>query len=807
MYRRIIMDKKSRLMKRMLLFLGTVVTAFLVCAILAVSVFADTGKNEIVSILLNKTKTDITFEIRLTKDFVKQNKSEELYIFEFQPYESTASINEMEPVKTFKAKGEVAVKLSFIDGNENRLYSKFAVAEKLDDGTYSLITPAAYINNIEATAKNTEPYPEKISKKGLQISNFSDSQQLGVSHTVINLPVNEYMLGENTDSALSFHYNGQTYYLNKNKIAILDHKVKTYTEAGINVYFNVILTAPESTTHENILNLYNDGISPDAALYAINTKNKDGMKAFRAFMDYMCARYTDPAHTHGFVPAIILGFEVNSNTVWNNIGNADISSYVYSYCTAFRVAYTAMRSNYSEGKVYISLGNNFNHTDSNSDLPSKNFLDVFAVAIKNSGDIEWGVSINPYASSNELTEFWNDSKAKSDFETPYITMKNISTFTEYMSRDELLYNGETRSVIVGEWGVSGDPSDERSMDLQAASYALAYYTAAGNKHIDAFIYKRQVDYTVENAYYGLWTCKSGTLSEPNAKKPIYNIFSLIDTDKGSDSASFVRETVGSGVYNTIMGDDVKYSQYAARTVFDSAGVTENEHKKGTKDRILFDLKKGSLCSFYPSDGTEFVELRAFDDSTPSMLYARVSGIPTENKGISNSVITDTAFEKAKFITLRVMVEAPEGTSTANLSLRLANNSAEAISDSETAVTTNQWQDVTFNIKDFSKFTSGDVDFMKIWISVDDPQPAEGEYGLWLDTVTVHASKGMPIIVRILLFLLSLVFLAVLAYGILFVRAQLIRKKRREAAMRRRQAMVQQNRMMNVPRNQNNIGRQ
>ncbi len=801
------MDKKCRLMKRILLFLGTVGVAFLTCAALALSIFADAGKNEIASITLNKAKTDITFEIRLTKDFVKQNKSEELYIFEFQPYESTASVNEMNPVKSFKAKSEASVKLSFIDGNENRLYSKFAIAEKLDDGTYSLITSAVYIDNIESTAKNTEPYPEKNSIKGLTISSFSDAQQLGASHTVINLPVNEYILGESSDSALSFHYNGQTYYLNKNKIAVLDHKVKTYTEAGITVYFNVILTAPDNTASDTVLNLYYDGISQSAALYALNTKNEDGMKAFRAFMDYMCARYTDPAHSHGFVPAVILGFEVNSNTVWNNAGNADISSYVYSYCTAFRTAYTAMRSNYSEGKVYISLGNNFNHTDSDSDLTAKSFLDAFAAAVKNSGDIEWGVSINPYSSSDEISEFWNDTKAKSDFETPYITMKNISTFTEYMSRDELLFNGETRSIIVGEWGVSGDPSDERSMDLQAAAYALAYYTAAQNEHIDAFIYKRHVDYTAENAYYGLWTCKPGTLSEPNAKKPLYNVFSLIDTDKGSESASFVRETVGSGVWGAIMGDDVKYAEYTARTVFEGVEAAENEHKKGTKDRVLFDLKRGSLCSFYPSDGAEFIELRAIDDSTPSMLHARVSGIPTENKGISNSVITDTAFEKAKFITLRVMVAAPEGVNTANLSLRLANNTAEAISDSQAAVPTNEWRDVTFNIKDFSKFISGDVDFMKIWISVDDPQPIEGEYGLWLDTVTVHVGKGLPIIVRILLFLVSLLFLAVAAYGVLFIRAQLIRKKRREEFLRRRQAMMRQNQVMNDPRNQNNRGRQ
>ena len=36
-----------------------------------------------------------------------------------------------------------------------------------------------------------------------------------------------------------------------------------------------------------------------------------------------------------------------------------MSNYIYSYCTAFRAAYTAMKSHFANGRVYISLGNNF----------------------------------------------------------------------------------------------------------------------------------------------------------------------------------------------------------------------------------------------------------------------------------------------------------------------------------------------------------------------------------------------------------------------------------------------------------------
>lgn len=769
----------------------TVILVALLCTLFAVGAAAAAETNEITSVTLNKSRSDLAFEIRLTKDYVKENKSSTLYLFEFLPHQSTSNINSMEPVKSFKTSEKISTKLAYYNGNLTRLYSKFVVAEQNGDGTYNILTSAKYIENVGILAENTENYPTRGSKKGLQIQMFSDAQRLGVTHTVLNVAINEYMLGENSDAAQSFVYNGRTFYVDKVKLALLDHRVKTYTEAGINVYFNLILTAPEKNAHTNIQSLYYDNISPDASLYALNTQNENAMKSFQAFVDYMSARYTRPDHAYGFVPALILGFEVNSNRIWNNAGSADTANYVYSYCTAFRVAYTAMTSHYSDARVYISLGNNFTSQGAGSaqDYPAKDFLDRFASVIKASGDIPWGLSINPYSSDASLTDYWNDSMSEDNFETPYITMKNINTLTRYMNQEAFLYDSEPRSIIIGEFGISGDPSDDSSMTMQAAAYALAYYTAAQNEDIDAFIYHRHVDHSSEDRYYGLWTNVQGSVVEPSAKKPIYNVFLLIDTEQSEAVTAFVKQTVGSGAFGMFMDDDVKYKVFNERTLVDSASAQNGDFAKGYSSRTLFDLTRGRLCGFYPTDSVDYVELRPFGDDSETMLYAKISGTPTDYKGIGNVSIDSSDFEDAHYITLRIMAAAPSTANSLSLMLRLQSNgdseSNTVVYEGETTIRPNEWQNVSFKIKDLTDKTNGNIDLLKIWVRTSDSAPADAEYGIWLDNIVVHTKNGMGVIGWIFTVLLIIVLLAVAAYGVLYLRASYIRKKRREEAQRRR----------------------
>lgn len=805
------------------LLIALMLTAVL--SMLPVSAASQPDVSEITSIALNKKCTDITINITLEKSYAKEHKNETLYVFELMPWQSTSQLAQLEPAATVKAAETMKVTLPYINGNANRLYSKFLVAEKSADGSYVIVTSAKYIENLGLLSENSEPYPESKSKKGLQAQMISDLQLLGVRHALINVALNEYIVGENTESAVSFVYNGQTYYVSRAKLENLDHKVKSMTDSGMNVYFNIILTAPDENASEVVRSFYCDGYDPNANSFALNTRSETAMKNFQAFMDYIASRYTRPDRAYGFVPNFILGFEINSGRSWNNAGATSMQASVYSYHTAFRVAYTAMTSHYANGRVYISLGNNFNSAaetpgadaDPAYDWSAKEYLDFFASVVRNSGDIDWGLSVNPYPSDQTMTEFWLDEYAKNEVTTPFVTMKNIGVLTEYMHGESLTYNGKPRSIIIGEFGVGGDPSSNDSMSMQAAAYALAYYAAAQNEDIDAFIWHRHVDHAGEGLCFGLWSSLDGNVQLPLAKKTIYSVFAQIDTAKSGDVTSFVKTLVGSGAFSLFMPDNVKYSQFAVRTVIDAIRADESEFEKGFGERTLFDLTQGSFCKFYPTDNFKYVELSPFDGRPETILYAMASGIPTEYSGIGTVISEPEALKDAHYITLELMINAPEEVAGVDLMLRLEKtgdaDTDTVVFDGEVLLKPNVMQTVSFKIKDFTSLTDGSADILKLWIKTPDADSPDGDYGIWLRDVVLHTKSGISVFGVIISIVIALIALAVLAYLALYIRAQHIRKKRRaEAERRRRQQLrmqaMQQNRGMNPPpysQNQNNNG--
>ncbi|MGN1128285.1 MAG: hypothetical protein ACI4T6_04945, partial [Candidatus Flemingiibacterium sp.] len=128
------------------LLIALMLTAVL--SMLPVSAASQSDVSEITSITLNKKCTDITINITLEKSYAKEHKNETLYVFELMPWQSTSQLAQLEPAATVKAAETMKVTLPYINGNANRLYSKFLVAEKSADGSYVIVTSAKYIENL-----------------------------------------------------------------------------------------------------------------------------------------------------------------------------------------------------------------------------------------------------------------------------------------------------------------------------------------------------------------------------------------------------------------------------------------------------------------------------------------------------------------------------------------------------------------------------------------------------------------------------------------------------------------------------------
>ena len=74
-------------------------------------------------------------------------------------------------------------------------------------------------------------------------------------------------------------------------------------------------------------------------------------------------------------------------------------------------------------------------------------------------------------------KFWDDSLAGSGVDSTIITMKNISVLTEYVKKKI----GKDATIMLAEQAFNSTQGEE----LQAATYAYAYYISEGNKMIES----------------------------------------------------------------------------------------------------------------------------------------------------------------------------------------------------------------------------------------------------------------------------------------------------------------------------------
>ena len=761
---------------------------------------AEGDLNKINSVLINKDSTEIAVKGTLTPDYVNAHKNDKIYLFEIFPYQSTSRLHELKPVADAKVSASFTFKLQFNKNEKPRLYAKYLVAERNSNGNYSIVTKARFIDNPEIVATEKSPYPTYASKKGLKIQMDTDAQELGVSHTVVNVPVNEYLLGEGGTNAETYVYDNKSYFINRRELENLDKKIKVYTDAGIEVYLNIILTSINERTPEQLKCMYYSNADSSAQLYALNIQNKESVQYMQSFMTFLAERYTRSDRQYGFAGSFIFGYQVNSNRTWNNMGAMSLDSYLNQYITALRIADTALRSVYSNGRVYVSIANNFNHSTGSPDIISdpeldyqgRAFLEALNTKVTAAGNLPWYLAINVYASDLRNSEIWKDEGAWDNFDTPYITMKNIGVLCEFLSQDTFKFNSRERSILISEFGVhSGDSEDKLS--AQAASIVYGFFKAQSYSMIDAIIYHRHVDHSGENGLrFGLWTNQNDITNDPFGRKTSYDTFKYMDTTDAIAKTGFALPLIGVSDWTEVVSN-FKESNVTKRKVFTASPILKQDIGRNYNAKTLFKFSEGDLNNFYESDNSNYTILREDTDSRQSMLYTSLqSQFAGEYMGISCIGSKAFNFKNVHYITFKVKVEAPPTVNSVSIMLRLYNVgdavSGNAVYESVAQVTPGKWDEVTFAVSSITdSFTN--IDGLKLWIKPVDNKKHDGTYGLWIDEVILHTKSSG--IVSVFLWFLLIVFIAFVLFVIyVLIRNAIVihRRKRRRAA---HQARIQQ----------------
>ena len=431
--------------------------------------------------------------------------------------------------KPEKAKGKITFKLN-ISGHPEYAQGKFAIGIKKSKSAYSVISPKSYVSNPEKLSTNTAAYFVPGTKKGIQATDINELTDTKSKTVFFNLYISDLM---RKDSGVeTYKYNGKTYHFNG--LYGYVYLVQQGNAKGIQVTAQISIDRNASTQS------FITGNSPyaETAYYGWNTDNSTTRQTMEAMFAYLGEKF---GKNNCYISNWILGNEVNSASGYYYVGNVSFSKFISMYSEAFRCLYNAVKSSRGSSKVFICLDNCWNQKNAFTICYSaRSTLESFAAKISDmQKDVNWNLAYHAYNQPLSDSQFWSGANASmftSDANTTtFITMRNIQTLTDYVKNR---FGSNTR-IILSEQGFSSTYGGQAN---QAAAIALAYYKAACNPMIDAFIIRSYKDETHEVAQ-GL---AMGLKDANGKKKTSYNVFKNMDS---SNSLKYTEKVLKSQVGN------------------------------------------------------------------------------------------------------------------------------------------------------------------------------------------------------------------------------------------------------------------
>lgn len=748
------------------------------CVLVSCGDKAEVTESAVTEVKVNKKGTQISIEAVLTESDLETFKSsdiynQKLYLIALEPGDSVDDAPGKQPVAEagMSTSPKFKVDLYAQDNLQahSRLHCSFAVAvynKTLD--SYVLLTAPVYVSNVADLAENTEDFPTSPSIKGLHSTISSDAAYLGVAHTVVELDPSVMILDGYSDNAHAYVYDGQTFYLDRGKLDALDKQVSEATAQGSIVYFRLRMHTSPENANALVSCLYADGASTKAGrTWAIWLDDDKSATLMAGFLDFITARYTDPAGTHGFCGALIIGRSVNESNLNNNAGAVEQGTYVSRYHALVRLAHSTLKSHYANGRVYVSVSNNLKDYEkvknSVSEWTTDTFLDQFDTTARRSGDFDWGIAASAYH-YNSKDPLWSDDHASA----LYLSPAHFSDFT-WPAQTDHYYGAQRRHTIISDFEVASMDNE----NLQAASYAYAYYKALEYGYVDALIYSAHTDRQSLVSGSGLWqTDSKGIVTE---RRMLYKVFMTIDTKDSSQLSAI-------GISALIPGWSSLYDAESSKAITRQFVTGEDVSEKPSgKGKVIFSFTDGTTALFTPDESVSYLELSKDQTLGWPVLGAHMDRKqPAAYMGVSNSTLQGSDLKGIKAFALTMCADV-DTESPVSLKLRLYKQGDKTLSagngcvvyEEVTQITPNLWQTVYFDVSEFTALVDGD-DPITVSVQIKAADLAEdGSCALLLDRVEVYGRFGVQAyewliivisVLAVLALIIGLVYLLYRKYG-------------------------------------------
>ncbi|MDO4587775.1 MAG: DUF5722 domain-containing protein [Planctomycetia bacterium] len=458
-----------------------------------------------------------------------------------------------------------------IDKDRDKIFDKFYL---IANGTVEneihrkgiILAGPFYVT--EFPSRRTDARIEKKSIKGLEVKDIEDAKKLGVSHAAITVDLCSF-LGNSNEPTIEFICNGKPYCFNKKVVENYDQQVIDMTAADMEITFVLVFwghrisLAPSEMIHPDF-EVWLD-LSWTLSIAAPNLTTLHTVEYWQALFEFLGDRYTRKDGKFGLVSNFVIGNELNSGYIWNNMGRLPLDETIRQYERGLRIASTALRKYWSNAHILMSLDNYWNsesatefqqfHYSQKGGFKGKDYLIALNSLTKKEGDYSWKIAYHPYGLDLRTPVYWDQHSVQTaslDENAKRLTPFNIEILPRFLDRPEMRFDGQRRDFYFTEQGFSSPHEDDYMhynadhynpeaipqiwLERQAAAYAYAHYkfVSIGAK---ANIFHRHFDLKSEQLNIGLWTRPSDQNGGYYSPKPIYELFRLIDTDQSFEASS------------------------------------------------------------------------------------------------------------------------------------------------------------------------------------------------------------------------------------------------------------------------------
>ncbi len=343
--------------------------------------------------------------------------------------------------------------------------------------------------------------------------------ELGIRHATVNFVLNGLIYKEQKPGTKPFAFEGQRYFLNENFLRGRDRTIQMLCEKDI-IVTCILLVGNRSgalMTHPEA--------EPRGTYAMPNLKTELGGKLYRAALDFLTNRYSTPEKR---ISNWVIHNEIDQAGTWTNMGDQPLGRYLETYMRSARIVYHSARLRDPHARVFVSLTHHWNKTSfGNGVYNVRDLLDLFGQAAAAEGEFGWGVAYHPYPQSLRNPDTWNDDDVTYDFDTPYITPKNIEVLPAYLG---------DRPILLSEQGFNTPTLSLEDQRRQVAGLMYLFRKLPNLPTIEAFHLHRYQD--MPDREGGL---RLGIIDENGNRKLAWDAYTAIGTDNQSEFGKVANE--------------------------------------------------------------------------------------------------------------------------------------------------------------------------------------------------------------------------------------------------------------------------